>query len=173
MKLAFLTSITLNATNSISMPKFAELHASGSRGELAGVMRRTTKLLFFSTIPILAVLTIAGRPILGSFGTEFEQGYVILVVLVVGQVISTISGPVGNLLQMSGFERHFLVILSIFAVVNIALNLALIPPLGILGAALASAVTLSAKNIVCVIFIYRKLGFVSIYVPWATKPYVP
>lgn len=173
MKLAFLTSITLNATNSISMPKFAELHATGRRHELGTVMRRTTKLLFFSTIPILGILILAGRPILGSFGTEFEQGYVVLVVLVVGQVVSTISGPVGNLLQMSGYERPFLIILSIFALVNIVLNLALIPRLGILGAALASGITLSVKNVVCVIFIYRQLGFVSIYLPWVTKDNAP
>ncbi len=172
MKLAFLTSISLNATNAISMPKFAELHASRNRQELATVMCRTTKLLFFSTMPILGVLILAGKPLLGSFGAEFEEGYVILVVLVMGQLVSTISGPVGNLLQMSGFERHFLGILSIFAVVNIALNLALIPVLGILGAALASAITLSVKNIVCVIFIYRKLGFVSIYLPWVTRIHV-
>ncbi|MDH3511609.1 MAG: flippase [Gammaproteobacteria bacterium] len=166
MKLAFLTSVSLNAVNSISTPKFAEFHMSGDTGQLATVMRQTTKLLFYTSLPILFVLVAAGKPILVFFGAEFEAGYLALVTLVAGQFVSTISGPVGNLLQMNGLERQFLAIVGVCALVNVVMNIVLIPRFGILGAALASAFTLSLNNLTCVIVIYKKLGFVSLYLPF-------
>jgi len=166
MKMAFLTSIALNAVNSISTPKFAEIHAKGQPGDLELVMRQTTRLLFWSSIPILAILIVFGRPLLGLFGHEFEAGYLALAVLVFGQFVSTISGPVGNLLQMTGMERPFLRIVGAASVLNIVLNVALIPRWGIEGAAVASAVTLSLNNLACVVLIRSKLGFVSIYLPF-------
>jgi O-antigen/teichoic acid export membrane protein len=164
-KLAFVTAIVLNAVNSISTPKFAEMYAQGHLAELGSIMRQTTRLLFLTAVPVLLVLIILGQSLLGLFGVEFKAGYSALVILIVGQFISTISGPVGNLLQMTGNERVFLKIVAAAATANVVLNLVLIPSYGIVGAAIASAITLSANNVACVIVIRRKFGFLSVYVP--------
>ncbi len=168
-KLAFVTGIILNAVNSISTPKFAELSAAGDNESLAAVMRQTTRLLFITAMPILLLLIVAGKLLLGLFGDEFETGYTALMILAAGQFVSTISGPVGNLLQMTGNEKIFLAVVAVMAAVNVILNLVLIPRFGIVGAATASAITLTANNLVCVFVVYRRLGFVSIYWPFYAK----
>jgi O-antigen/teichoic acid export membrane protein len=165
-KLAFATGLLLNAVNSISTPKFAELHAAGDNTALADLMRETTRLLFITAIPILIVLVVGGKFLLGIFGAEFTSGYTALVILIAGQFVSTISGPVGNLLQMTGNERAFLYIVACMASLNVILNLLLIPRYGIVGAAISSAVTLTLNNVLCVVTIRKRLGFTSIFVPY-------
>lgn len=165
LKLAFGVSIVLNAVNSFSTPKFAEIHAAGQPRQLEAIMHQTTKLLFYTTVPLLAVLALAGKPLLGLFGEGFELGYPAMLVLLGGQFISAVSGPIANLMQMSGLERQFLAIVTVLAAVNVAANLVLIPLYGILGAAISSAVTLAMNNIACIVVVRIRHGFWSIYVP--------
>ncbi len=165
-KLAFVTGLLLNAVNSISTPKFAEMHTVGDTAALADLMRQTTRLLFISAVPIMILLVVGGKLLLGLFGAEFVSGYHALVILVMGQFVSTISGPVGNLLQMTGNERVFLYIVACMATLNVILNLLLIPTYGIVGAAAASAITLTLNNLLCVVTIRRRLGFISIFIPF-------
>jgi len=169
LKLAFLTSIVLNAVNGVSTPKFAELHASGDLQRLARVIHQTTKLLFYTTVPILVVLILGGSYLLGLFGPEFTAGYVTLVILTLGQFVSAVSGPVANVLQMTGHERAFLGIVGLCAAINVVANSVLIPTFGILGAGIASAFSLTLNNVLCVVMIYRRLGFLSVYIPFLTR----
>lgn len=169
LKLAFGVSIVLNAVNSFSTPRFAELHAGGHTVEMASAMQQTTKLLFFTTFPLLIGIVALGKPLLGLFGLEFQAGYQALLILVLGQFFSALSGPIANLMQMSGLERAFLVIVGVLAVLNIGLNLLLIPRYGILGAAVSSAIALTLNNLACVLVVKWRHGFWSIYVPFLTK----
>ena len=91
-----------------------------------------------------------------------------------GRLISSFSGSVGNLLQMTGNQNIFLKILLIGAIINIALNFLLIPvenPLsnygisGINGAAFASMCSLSFWNLAMVLVIKKKFGFYTFYIP--------
>ena len=63
---------------------------------------------FITAVPVLAILLFGGGFLLSLFGEEFRAGHLALSILVVGQFVSVVSGPVGNLLQMTGNERVFL-----------------------------------------------------------------
>jgi O-antigen/teichoic acid export membrane protein len=66
---------------------------------------------------------------------------------------------------MTGSERGFLYVLGLCSAFNVVLNLLLIPPFGIVGAAIANSSALILTNLLCVEIVRRRFGFVSLYLP--------
>ena len=92
-----------------------------------------------STGAIVAGLVAVGPFALRLFGPEFAAGYPALLVLARGRLAAVLLGPASDLLLMTGHHRRLGRVNLVFAVLNIALNLALIPWLGAAGAAVATA----------------------------------
>lgn len=70
-------------------------------------------------------------------------------------------GSVAILLNMTGHEQDTARVVAISAIGNIALNLILVTLWGLIGAALASAITLSAWNILLWLAVRRRLNINS------------
>ena len=70
---------------------------------------------------------------------------------------------------MTGNQNIYASILFIGAVLNIVLNLILIPLYGINGAALASMSSLIIWNLSMVLVVKKKLGFYTFYIPFINK----
>ena len=166
------------AINSIAAPKFAELYAKQDFEGLKKVVNQSTKLIFWSTIPLVAIFFIFPEFLLGIFGDKFKIGVTAFIFLSCGRLISSFSGSVGNLLQMTGKQVMFMNILFAGACINVVLNYLLIPSdnlfsefgvSGINGAALASMISLSAWNLAMVYFVKREFGFYTFYIPFIKK----
>jgi O-antigen/teichoic acid export membrane protein len=102
------------------------------------------------------------KELLAIFGSGFTDGTTVTVVLALAQLVNSATGPCGYMLLMSG--RHSLQSINNVAalVVNIALNLWLIPRYGIVGAAVSWAVVIGGFNIVRVIQVWVFLGMLPI-----------
>ena len=164
VKVAFLASFALTSINSISAPKISETYNNNDFTAFYKVVSQTTKTIFYSTIPLVAFIFIFPDFILSLFGKEFLGARVALLILVFSQLINTMSGSVGVILNMTGKEKVFRNILSIALVINITLNILLIPRFGIEGAAIASATSLVFWNLYSVYYVYREyniLAFIS------------
>lgn len=166
VKVAYLTSFVLAAINSIAGPKFSELFHSNKIDELFYVAQKSAKLVFFTTTPLLVGFILLGKPLLKfTFGSEFGVAYIALVILVVGQFVNSISGSTGMFLNMTGNQIKNQNIMITTAVINIGLNLLLIPKLGFYGAAIAATVSLCFWNITMLIYIKLKFGKTTGYLP--------
>ncbi len=165
LKVAMLTSVGLFAINSIAAPKFAEFYGKRDMKGLAKVAQQSTKLIFWSSFPILLILFIFPSFILGIFGGEFKVGVFALMVLALGQFVNSISGSVGYILQMTGKHRVFQNIILAATIINIVLNAVLIPVYGINGAAFASMVSLFFWNLTSVVYIRKNLNIMTLYIP--------
>jgi len=177
-KLSMFATIGLMAINSIAAPKFAELYAKQDFEGLKKVVNQSTKFIFWSTIPLVVIFFIFPEFLLGIFGDKFKIGVTAFIFLSCGRLISSFSGSVGNLLQMTGKQVMFMNILFAGACINVALNYLLIPSdnlfsefgvSGINGAALASMISLSTWNLAMVYFVKREFGFYTFYIPLITK----
>ena len=166
VKLATLTTFVLGAVNSMAGPKFSELFYTHKMDELFHVAKKSAKLIFVTTTPILLCFMIFGKFILGMvFGQEFAVAYPALVLLVMGQFVNSISGSTGIFMNMTGNQNIFRNIMTIAACLNIGLNLWLIPYLGINGAALAAMISLSIWNISTLAYMKIKFGRTTGYFP--------
>jgi O-antigen/teichoic acid export membrane protein len=138
--------------------EIAELHARGRMQELQRVLRLTGMGLMAVTLPLFFGLILTGRWLLGLYGPGFEQGYWALVILSIGQLADALSGPNNTVMLMTGHERQSARILTATAVLNLVLNLILVPRFGMLGAAASSAATLVTWNVALVLYLSRHLG---------------
>ena len=166
MKLALLSTFVIGSINTIIAPKFSELFFNSKIVELEIVAKKSTKLIFWLTLPLTITLIIFGQHILGIFGSEFKSGYYALLLLVCGQFLNSIAGSVGYFLNMTGYQNKFNVIVLFAAIINICLNIILIPKFGIYGAAFSSMISTIFWNLFSSIYIKKKLGFTIFYLPW-------
>lgn len=170
VKLATLTGFILYAVNSMAGPRFSELYHSDKLDELFYVAKKSAKLIFWTTTPILLVFVIFGKLILDiALGPEYVVAYLPLVLLVIGQFVHSVSGATGLFMNMTGHQNVFRNIVFIAAMSNIGINFLLTPSYGIYGAAIAAMVTLAGWNIATLVFIKRKFGKTTGYVPGLFK----
>ena len=158
-RVAGLGSIILFGINSVIFPRFAVLYAKNDTRGLQAVVRSSTFIMIAVALPFFVFLTIFPRTILGMFGREFLAGALVLQIAAVGQMFNVASGSVGGLLNMSGNERGALNGTLFGFVLTLALCLALIPPLGAVGAAVASSISLSLTMVYLTASCQHRLGF--------------
>ena len=106
---------------------------------------------------------------MGLFGQEFKVGVTAFIFLSFGRLISSFSGSVGNILQMTGNQNIYGFILLIGALLNVVLNYMLIPKYGINGAAIASMSSLIVWNLGMVLSVKKKFGFYTFYIPFVKR----
>lgn len=165
-RFATLTTFVLAAINSIAAPKFAELFHSGKTEELLHVARRTTKLIFWTTAPVLLALICLGQPIIRIlYGRDFTVAYTAMLILVVGQFVNSASGSTGYFMNMTGNQVVYQNVMLGAILLNVILNVLLVPHYSILGAALAAAGAVVFFNVYFLMFIKRKYGKTIGYIP--------
>ena len=155
LKLAMITGIVIGAVNSIVAPKLSETFNNNRLDEFRELIKQSTRIIFFCTLPILIILFLFPGFLLSFFGTEFMIAKTTLLILLVGQVGNAMSGSVGYILQMTGKEKTVQNILIITLIINILLNFYSIPRYGIEGAAFSSAFSLLFWNLVMIVFVKR------------------
>lgn len=169
LKVAPITSISLLAINSIAAPKFAEFYGKGDMKGLEKTVHHSTKIIFWSSFPILLIFFIFPSWILGLFGEEFKAGVYALLLLTIGQFVNAISGSVGYFLTMTGKQNIHQKILLIAITMNIIINALLIPKYGINGAAFASFICMVFWNLSMVFYIKKEFNFFMLYIPYVKK----
>lgn len=165
MKLAVLTSFVMGAINTMVAPKFSELFHRRQIKELKDVAQKSSKLMFWTSFPIVLILVIFGTILLRIFGDEFTIGYVPLIIVVLGQFIGSMVGSVGYFLNMTGHQKSLNKLVVFAGALNIILNYYLIPIYGIDGAAIASAISLLLWKALAMFYTKRKFGFFIGYLP--------
>ena len=156
IKLAMISGIVLAAINSIVAPKLSQTYNNGKKEEFKSIVRESTSIIFFSSVPILIFLITFPEFLLSFFGSEFIIGKTALYILLIGQTINAFSGSVGVIMQMTGKEKLFQNLLIVALFLNIGLNFLLIPNYGIEGAAIASSASIMFWNLTSVGYIYKQ-----------------
>jgi len=169
VKLATLTSFVLRAVDSMAGPKFSELFYANKMDELFHIAKKSAKLIFVTTAPLLLGFLIYGKQLLGMvFGNEFSAAYPALIILALGQFANSISGSTGMFLNMTGNQNIFRNIMVIAATLNILLNVWLVPKFSINGAAIAATVSLCFWNVSALVYLKLKFGKTTGYFPTLT-----
>jgi len=162
-QLGTLVVFGLTAINQMLHPYFSKLYTKNDIKELQKVVMYSSIAIFtFATIPALAFL-LGGEFILKFiFGEEFVLGFVPLAILTLGQLANALFGSVGALLNMTGHEKDAMRGMFYSLFVNIVLAFMLIPPFGIIGASIATAISLLTWNIILHYYVKKRLNIESI-----------
>ncbi len=118
------------------------------------LFQTSTRWSLTATVPIFLVLIVSGGDILRIFDVRFASGAIPLLALAIGQLVTAGTGSCGQILAMSGHQYLKLFGDLAMAVGNVVLNLILIPRWGIMGAAVATAISVAAVHVVRLIQVY-------------------
>ena len=139
-------------------PLTSRLFARGETERAQVIYRTATQWLVIATWPVYLTLAIFGPVLLRVFGAEFVEGRTALALLSLAGLIVTVAGPSQMVLLMAGKSGWTLLNTVVSLGLNVVLNLILIPPLGIDGAALAWVASLVFNNLASVLELRLLLG---------------
>lgn len=156
---AMMVVLSLAVVNLVIGPHITQVHRSGDRAKLQALSRQSARMALVVALPMALPLIFFGGPILSVvFGAEYaEIATLPLAILAVAQLINVGFGSVGMLLTMSGFERDTLLGQAVALFVNVVAAVLLIPPLGVVGAAIAAGIGLVVWNAVLAVLVARRL----------------
>jgi O-antigen/teichoic acid export membrane protein len=155
--LSAFVSIALQSVNQIFTPTISELHAKGDGATLARLYRTLTKWTLGLTIPLAFSVMIFSYPLMRLFGPDFGRGWIVLVIVVAGELVNCGVGSVGMILLMTGKESRFLRIQTWLTPLVILLNFIFIHLWGLLGAAIVAFLTNVVTNLWCLFEVKQSL----------------
>ncbi len=157
-KTATLAQLIFSAVTLAVSPSISAAWAKGDKRSVERTVRASAQLSFFPTLVLTLGLILFGGSILRLFGAPFSAAYVSLVVLSLGRLGNALTGPVGMILGVTGHQRINARVYGLAAVEQLVLDLLLIPKYGVLGASIASTVTMLSWNALLFISVTRLLG---------------
>ncbi|CAN5234810.1 flippase [soil metagenome] len=132
-------------------PQLSALLSRGDNERAEGMYQTSTNWLMLSSWPIYLTMAVFAPVILGVFGEEFLVGQAALMTLALAQLFSMAAGPANTVLLMGGYSLLNTLNTVVALVLNIGLNLILIPRYGLEGAAIATLTSILANNLAAIV----------------------
>ena len=146
-RLVLLASFVMLPINSSFAPRIADLYQRGWTETLSRAYAAATSWIVRLSLPGFIVIALFTSDLLRFFGPVFGVGVGVTVVLAAGKLIDAGTGPCAMMLNMSGRPVLNMADNIVVLVVNVVLNVVLIPIYGIVGSAIAWAISLALVNI--------------------------
>ncbi|WP_407331545.1 oligosaccharide flippase family protein [Enterovibrio sp. 27052020O] len=156
---SLLISFMLMVVNFVAAPRFSALYKAGELGQLKRLAQLSTRMMIGFSLPILLAVLIWPAAIMSLFGDAFSQSGQLLVILAIGQTINVMTGSVGFLLTMCGYEKDMRNITVFAGVLTVTMMVVFTSIWGILGAAIAVSLGVSTQNLLALHKVKKRLGF--------------
>jgi O-antigen/teichoic acid export membrane protein len=141
------------------LPVISALHHDGELQAIRDVYYLTTKSVLLVTLPGYLLLVVFASELLSLFfTTAFQEARSALWILATGFFVNVVLGPSRQALIATGDTQTIFRRAAVGFVLNLVLNVILIPPFGIVGAATATAVSLTVINVLYLTYLYRDYG---------------
>jgi O-antigen/teichoic acid export membrane protein len=130
-----------SAIQTVTNPVMANLYGKGDFEGVRRVFYSTLKKSFFLSTGTAVFLAVCSPYIISlAFGEKFQASYLPLLILLIGSTISATFTAVGASLGSINKVHIIFQINAVCVVLNIMLNILLIPSFGIIGAAIATSI---------------------------------
>ncbi|MCU0894388.1 MAG: oligosaccharide flippase family protein [Rhodospirillales bacterium] len=151
----------------IIQPMIVRTARQGDKAALQGLVSGGTRLVCLASIVFGFPMLIWAGPILAIFGNGFEAGAIALRIHVVGAMAAAAMNLAGAVLGMTGHEKHATTVVVLGCLLTVVLCFVLIPSLGLVGAAAATAGGRVVWNVALLLAAWRRTGI------WATPLALP
>tara|TARA_Y100000034_G_scaffold136487_1_gene213283 strand:+ start:467 stop:1978 length:1512 start_codon:yes stop_codon:yes gene_type:complete len=144
-QLLYVAPLSLTA---IFIPVLTNLYAKEKKEDFKNLYKVTTKWIFLMNLVILSLFFLSGTSLLGvMFGKEYLTGNNVLLLLGTFMFLGYLSTNSNSVLVVLKKTKLILFNVAVGATFNIILNLYLIPSKGLIGAAIATGVSLVIMGI--------------------------
>ncbi len=162
MQLVVIFDMIVIAFNAATAHLYAVFAKEKRREELKQAYGTVTRWLGMLAVPTFLIIVLNRRDLLSLLGRNFTVGAGALLILAVGQLIKCCLGSTGFLLVISGRQKLETLDASVGVVLNVVLNLLLIPRYGIVGAAAATTTSHVVMNVLRLMQVRRHFGLATL-----------
>ena len=139
-QLALTIMVFPSAVGNIFLPVISRLAGKDDHATMRKVMQTSQRWILFVTIPIaLATMAFAGEMLSVFYGSAYRPGANAMSIFILGLLFSVLAYPMSLALAGMRLVKLELYVAIACAIVNVALNILLIPYFGMEGASAASA----------------------------------
>ena len=157
--LASALALILSSFGFMYLPIASRLDAEDKRDEVDAIYKLTTKWIYVLTFPaFLTLIVFPGDVLSVVFGTQYAPASTALSILTIGFFTRAAFGRSRETISALGYTTYLLVTNTFAFILNVGLNLLLIPQYGPTGAAIASAVSFVGLNLAVFVFLDRRFG---------------
>jgi len=156
VKLSFIVTFILTSVNGFIAPKISQAYSNKDFNRVKNIYFDSIKLIILFSLPVFSLLYIFPEFFLGLFGEEFKVATTTLLIVNSAYLINALCGPVGYVLNMTSNQHIFMKIILVGLILNILLNILLIPLYGINGASVATLISMAIWNIGSLIVLKKK-----------------
>lgn len=153
--IAGLIMLPYKSISRLALPSVSEMKEKDEK-EIPAIVKTMTRWSIAVSFPAFALVALfSEQTIRLLFGSQYVAGATALVILAFGKFMNSFTGPLGSIINT--YEENQIIFKNSFAkfVINVGLNLALIPVLGIVGAAIATAGTTTFMNLLVAAEVYH------------------
>lgn len=138
-------------------PTIAGLLAQNLLSDARDLHTKVTRAMILATWPFYLTLAILGSAVLSVFGPEFREGAIVLSILAGAMMVQSAAGMLQSVLLQGGRSSWQMYNKAAALVLNVGLNLLLIPVLGIVGAAITWACGVLAETAIAAWQVHRRM----------------
>jgi O-antigen/teichoic acid export membrane protein len=160
VKIIAIVAIIQTTLQSAIASNVSEMFETGRKTSLKLILSKTTRQIVLYSVPVLLIIFFFPSYVLSVFGQEYTAGSSVLKILALGVLLGALCGCSGLYLNMTGRQVTLQYIIGMTIILNFILNYYLIPSYGILGAAVASSMSIVFWNSIAVLVIWRTDGFI-------------
>jgi len=157
-RLVMVGTLGLTALVLVLGPVLSAMLARGELDRVRSLYIQVTVWLAAVSLPVFLVMAVFAPLLVEIFGASYESGDSILAILSFAMAVDVVAGPALLVLLMGGRSVLLLADSAAGFIVNMALNLILIPAYGMTGAAIAWTVSILLVNITAVMQIRHLWG---------------
>jgi len=145
--LAPFLSFPLSVLIIVFIPIFSGLYAKGLIEEMKRDYSILTKWICLASLPLFFIFFLFPEPIISIlFGSNYIPAEFALRILSIAYIINNFAGPCGATLLAFGRSQFIMIATLASAIINIVFNALLIPPYGLIGAAVATGLAVISIN---------------------------
>ncbi len=124
--------------------------------ELKKILKNSSRIIFVLVLPVIIVVFIFSNEVLAIFGTDYIVVEKAMKIMIIGQGIIALFGASPIYLNMTGRQNLFQILLLISVIINLILNVNLIPKYGMEGGAISYIISMLFWNIAIILIAYKK-----------------
>lgn len=142
------------------LPAITNLYENNKIQELKAHLNYSLKFLLMFTIPSFFGLSVLSKSILRTLTTsEFIEGYLIVPIIALAMILFNSGNINVNVLFLLKKTKAIGLIYGAFALINLVMNIILVPLIGIIGAAIATLITFMTQLFVATMISFKRLPF--------------
>ncbi|MFA7244866.1 MAG: flippase [Candidatus Magasanikbacteria bacterium] len=158
-KIAYALNFVPMALIAALYPKFSEYFLK-DKNKLSFVFHQSIKYLLLVSIPFVILVSLLAKDIIVYFfKSEYLNSVLPLQILLVGVIFAYLNFVFGSLLNACDRQKTQTSLIGTIMLINIVLNLFLIPKFGAVGAALAATIGNIAMSLFSIFFIAKFVKF--------------